>query len=146
MKGMKKLKGSVFFCYLRDEVFIIIYRSGWIYMKDKAFNKNFASALFLLLFLHISSVSASERMARIIGGEPADSSAWPWMAGLVYKRSISTNEVFCGASLIAKDWVLTAAHCVDDVGSASFDVMGYRRSGQEVEPQPKAMPGFPVLS
>ena len=86
-------------------------------------HKNFASALFLLLFLHISSVSASERMARIIGGEPADSSAWPWMAGLVYKRSISTNEVFCGASLIAKDWVLTAAHCVDDVGSASFDVI-----------------------
>ncbi|SMG65955.1 protein containing Peptidase S1 and S6, chymotrypsin/Hap domain, partial [methanotrophic bacterial endosymbiont of Bathymodiolus sp.] len=68
-------------------------------------------------------------MARIIGGEPADSSAWPWMAGLVYNRSISTNEVFCGASLIAKDWVLTAAHCVDDAGSASFDVIITKVSG-----------------
>lgn len=80
-----------------------------------------ASIVFLIL-LNINSLSASEKVARIIGGERADSNDWPWVAGLVINHSSST-EVFCGASLIDKDWVLTAAHCVINIKSSSFDVI-----------------------
>lgn len=89
---------------------------------DTTMTRNIFIAI-LLLSSSLSSVSATERMARVIGGSAADSGAWPWMAGLVYNHSTTRNNVFCGASLIAKDWVLTAAHCVVDIGSSSFDVI-----------------------
>ncbi|MCU7917499.1 MAG: trypsin-like serine protease [Candidatus Thiodiazotropha sp. (ex Epidulcina cf. delphinae)] len=52
---------------------------------------------------------------RIIGGTPAQAEAYPWMAALLSK---SDDQQFCGGSLIADRWVLTAAHCVED-GTAS---------------------------
>ena len=90
---------------------------------DNTVTKQLFIAILLLLSLNLSSAGATERMARIIGGSTADSSAWPWMAGLVYNNSIARNVVFCGASLIAKEWVLTAAHCVINIGSSGFDVI-----------------------
>ncbi|MBT3812914.1 MAG: serine protease [Gammaproteobacteria bacterium] len=75
-------------------------------------------SLLCLLIISASSAFASERMARIIGGKQASSTAWPSMAGLADKHSI----VFCGASLIGKDWVLTAAHCVYEMDISDFDV------------------------
>lgn len=50
---------------------------------------------------------------KIIGGSSASTTAWPWMAGILYNKD-NAIQVFCGASLIAKDWVLTAGHCVYD--------------------------------
>jgi hypothetical protein len=49
----------------------------------------------------------------IVGGEIAAEGAWPWQAALV--RPSSENAYrghYCGGTLIAPDWVLTAAHCV----------------------------------
>lgn len=44
---------------------------------------------------------------RIIGGEYSDQN-YPWMV------SIQRGSHFCGGVLITQDWVLTAAHCLDD--------------------------------
>ncbi|NOQ64644.1 MAG: trypsin-like serine protease [Methyloprofundus sp.] len=63
------------------------------------------------------------KVARIIGGERSLSNAWPWMSGIVDSHSPSINDPFCGATLIAKDWVLTAAHCVIDENSSDIEVI-----------------------
>ncbi len=52
---------------------------------------------------------------QIIGGREAEPGAWPWQAALL--TSVVEDGYyaqFCGGSLIAPNWVLTAAHCVSD--------------------------------
>ncbi|XP_031619926.1 transmembrane protease serine 9-like [Contarinia nasturtii] len=49
----------------------------------------------------------SNQETRIVGGKPTGVNQYPWIARLVYD-----GNFHCGASLISKDYVLTAAHCV----------------------------------
>uniref|UniRef100_A0A672FYF8 Transmembrane serine protease 15 n=1 Tax=Salarias fasciatus TaxID=181472 RepID=A0A672FYF8_SALFA len=46
-------------------------------------------------------------LCRVVGGTDSVKGAWPWIASLHWK-----GKHACGASLIARDWLLTAAHCV----------------------------------
>ncbi|XP_032598940.1 uncharacterized protein LOC6557425 [Drosophila grimshawi] len=50
-------------------------------------------------------------MLKIIGGKTARKGAWPWQVAIINRF----KEVFCGGTLIAPFWVLTAAHCVRKV-------------------------------
>eukprot|EP00795_Rhopilema_esculentum_P004718 gene4718-21013_t len=56
--------------------------------------------------------------SRIVNGNTSQPNSWPWQAQLAYKR----YSHICGGSLIHPQWVLTAAHCVEDDLAAS----GYR--------------------
>src|SRR5215510_15888462 len=58
-----------------------------------------------------------EENYRIVGGEQVvDPKAWPWQVALFQKTASGSYRFFCGGSLIAQRWVLTAAHCL--VGNA----------------------------
>ncbi|XP_030634121.1 elastase-1-like [Chanos chanos] len=49
---------------------------------------------------------------RVVGGEIARPNSWPWQISLQYKSGSNYYHT-CGGSLIRKQWVMTAAHCVD---------------------------------
>ncbi|CAK1579268.1 unnamed protein product [Parnassius mnemosyne] len=51
--------------------------------------------------------NGSSQENRIVGGTPASANRYPWMARIVYD-----GQFHCGASLLTKEYVLTAAHCV----------------------------------
>jgi hypothetical protein len=57
----------------------------------------------------------SRRIDKIFGGTPANWDEHKWQVALV-AADIKDNRFarFCGGSLIRQDWVLTAAHCVDE--------------------------------
>jgi len=49
----------------------------------------------------------------IIGGEPVERNTYPWMVALAYNVDADlVQRQFCGGSIIADQWVLTAAHCL----------------------------------
>ena len=58
---------------------------------------------------------------KIIGGNPAATGEYPWMAALVEADEESNFDgQFCGATLIHPYWILTAGHCV--VGSRPEEI------------------------
>uniref|UniRef100_A0A8C4PDN3 Chymotrypsin-like elastase family member 2A n=1 Tax=Dromaius novaehollandiae TaxID=8790 RepID=A0A8C4PDN3_DRONO len=50
-------------------------------------------------------------VSRVVGGENARPYSWPWQASLQYSSSGNWYHT-CGGTLIASNWVMTAAHCI----------------------------------
>lgn len=78
----------------------------------------------LLLISNIPPAYADTVVPRIIGGTPATAGSWPWMAALVHTYSPNNNSgQFCGGSLIAPNWILTAGHCMTGESVETFEVI-----------------------
>ncbi|CAM4575547.1 chymotrypsin-like elastase family member 2A [Lepidochelys kempii] len=48
---------------------------------------------------------------RVVGGDDARPFSWPWQVSLQYSSSGNWYHT-CGGTLIAPNWVMTAAHCI----------------------------------
>ncbi|CAG0892631.1 unnamed protein product [Cyprideis torosa] len=53
------------------------------------------------------------RNIRIVGGEEAGVGAFPYLVSITARSLLGRRRHICGGSLISKDLVLTAAHCID---------------------------------
>ncbi|MFN3330895.1 MAG: trypsin-like serine protease [Caldilinea sp.] len=82
----------------------------------------------------------------IIGGREAQPGAYPWQVALVSRFQPNAFQgQFCGGSLIAEDWVLTAAHCTEGKEASLIDVLvgahrlsdsGVRIASAQIVPYP----------
>lgn len=71
-----------------------------------------------------NALHAQDNTPQVIGGQEAEPGHWPWMAALVYAPvSDAYQGQFCGGTLIAPEWVLTAAHCTHNLTPATIDVV-----------------------
>lgn len=56
----------------------------------------------------VSNVTSPGWTLRILGGREAQPGEWPWQVVILNRY----REAFCGGTLVAPQWVMTAAHCV----------------------------------
>jgi len=60
--------------------------------------------------------------ARVVGGEEASKGSWGWVVSLSIKDGIN----LCGGSIISSLWIITAAHCLENISPS--DLMVYAGS------------------
>lgn len=99
------------------------------------------TAMVVAFFVFVQSGEAAQaadeqpsaKAPKIIGGKPAPNGKYPFMAALVNPTRPGTfsDQQFCGGSLIDKNSVLTAGHCV--FGDPPFAPPGFTQTPQNTQ-------------
>lgn len=86
------------------------------------------------LFFVAMLASGLPAAAQVVGGQAADPAAWPGIASLQAVQGRSHFHV-CGATMIAPEWALTAAHCLEDVRMETGRAIQYFADEPGMEPE-----------
>ncbi len=73
--------------------------------------------LILITLVSLFSINTRAQTYWVVGGQYATEGQYPWIADLR-----TGGQHFCGAALIAPQWVLTAAHCLDGMSASNISV------------------------
>ena len=96
------------------------------------------ASLFLVLWLlscfSMAGLPGEQSLLRIVGGRDVPHGKQPWQVSFQDGR-----EHFCGGSLIAPQWILTAAHCLDNyhqetLGDIEIRINPVKVSGDGMRP------------
>lgn len=79
--------------------------------------------LAVLAFVAVNK--AYEIQPRIVGGEKATSAQFPFYGFLNVRFTTPGKGTACGASLINDEWIITAAHCLEDAGKVIVSLGEY---------------------
>ncbi len=77
------------------------------------------TALLFTSIMAITCIQAQKKDTRIVGGKNAEITSYPWQIGIVQAGRPTFGGQFCGGSIIDEFWILTAAHCLEDIESPS---------------------------
>ncbi|ETE68974.1 Complement factor D [Ophiophagus hannah] len=83
----------------------------------------------LIISLSIFSISANRPRGRILGGSESTPHHRPYMASLQ-----EDGKHLCGGLLITAQWVLSAAHCLEETKNGTLQVLLGAHSLSETEP------------